>query len=161
MIRGFRLFHKLNLKNLSAEDLFNKYMSEFNPGEHSCPWCDTKDPDWKKHAIYGRWLISFENGAVVTYRIENILRNWWRKRGNLEDYEFLQGKGNVEIDEVFSVVMGLPDKYKMVIYLYYYEGYDSVEIAKILEKPQSTIRNYLSEARRILRERLGGNFYEE
>ena len=44
MIRGFGLFHKLNLKNLSAEDLFNKYMSEFNPGEHSCPWCDTKDP---------------------------------------------------------------------------------------------------------------------
>ena len=70
MIRGFGLLCKLKLKNLSAEDLFNKYMAEFKPGEHSCPWCSTKDPDWKKHAVYGRWLISFENGAAVTYRIE-------------------------------------------------------------------------------------------
>ena len=70
MIRGFGLFRKLNFKNLSAEDLFNKYMAEFKPVEHSCPWCSTKDPDWKRHAVYDRWLISFENGGIVTYRIE-------------------------------------------------------------------------------------------
>jgi RNA polymerase sigma-70 factor (ECF subfamily) len=102
------------------------------------------------------WLI-----RTATNVCKNVLRNWWRKRENLEDFDNLQGKGNVEIDDVFSVVMGLSDKYKTVVYLYYYEGYNSVEIAKILEKPQSTIRNYLSEARRVLRERLGDDFYEE
>jgi RNA polymerase sigma-70 factor (ECF subfamily) len=102
------------------------------------------------------WLI-----RTATNICKNALRSWWRKRESLEDYENLQDKGNVEIDDVFSAVMGLPDKYKTVVYLYYYEGYDSVEIAKILEKPQSTIRNYLSEARRALRERLGDDFYEE
>ena len=54
--------------------------------------------------------------------------------------------------------MGLPDKYKTVVYLYYYEGYNSVDISNILKKPQSTIRNYLHEARDILKERLGGDF---
>lgn len=102
------------------------------------------------------WLI-----RTATNVCKNVLRNWWRKRENLEDFENLQGKGKIEIDDVFSVVIDLPDKYKTVVYLYYYEGYDSIEIANILEKPQSTIRNYLSEARVALRERLGGDFNEE
>jgi RNA polymerase sigma-70 factor (ECF subfamily) len=57
--------------------------------------------------------------------------------------------------------MDLPHKYKSVVYLYYYEGYSSVEIAEILHKPQSTIRNHLHEARAILKERLGDDFNEE
>jgi len=102
------------------------------------------------------WLI-----RVAANVCKNILQNWWRKRENLEDYENLQSKENLKIDDVFSVVLGLPDKYKTVVYLYYYEGYNSVEIAKILKKPKSTIRNHLHEARGVLRESLGGDFYEK
>jgi len=102
------------------------------------------------------WLI-----RTSTNLCKNALRHWWRKRENLEDYENLQSKNGFEIDDVFNVVMGLPDKYKTAIYLYYYEGYDSVEISKILHKPQSTIRYYLNEARKKLREKLGGEFNAE
>lgn len=102
------------------------------------------------------WLI-----RTATNICKNVLRHWWRKRENLEDNNNLQGNENFEIDNVFNVVMGLPDKYKTVVYLYYYEGYDSVEISKILNKPQSTIRNHLHEARSVLREKLGGDFNEE
>jgi RNA polymerase sigma-70 factor (ECF subfamily) len=114
----------------------------------------------------GTPLVSFEHEKAWLIRTatnvcKNVLRSRWRKRENLEDYENLRGSGNIEIDEVLSVVMGLPDKYKTVVYLYYSEGYDSVEISKILEKPQSTIRNYLHEARGVLRERLGDKFHEE
>lgn len=102
------------------------------------------------------WLI-----RTATNICKNVLRHWWRKRENLEDYNNLRENENIEIDNVFNVVMGLPDKYKTVVYLYYYEGYDSVEISKILNKPQSTIRNHLHEARSVLREKLGGDFNEE
>ena len=102
------------------------------------------------------WVI-----RTATNICKNVLRNWWRRRENLEDYENLQESGNIEIDNVFNVVMGLPEKYKTVVYLYYYEGYNSIEISKILIKPQSTIRNYLHEARSVLREKLGGDFNEE
>lgn len=103
------------------------------------------------------WLI-----RTGTNLCKNILRSWWRKRINLQDYDTnLQGNGNIEIDDTFSVVMGLPNKYKTVVYLYYYEGYTSVDISKILGKPQSTIRNHLHEARSVLREKLGGDFNEE
>ncbi len=61
----------------------------------------------------------------------------------------------MHIDETMEAIRNLPDKYKTVVYLFYYEGYKSEEIAKILKKPSSTIRNHLREARSILRERLG------
>jgi RNA polymerase sigma-70 factor (ECF subfamily) len=99
------------------------------------------------------WLI-----RTAANLCKNVLRNWWRKRDSLEDCENLQGNGAMEIDDVFSVVMSLPDRYKTVVYLYYYEGYDSAQIAGILQKPRSTIRNHLHEARGVLREKLGGDF---
>ncbi len=45
-------------------------MAEFDPKKYSCPWCNAKKPDWKYHADYERWLISFEGGVTVTYRLE-------------------------------------------------------------------------------------------
>ena len=67
----------------------------------------------------------------------------------------MQGADHYPADETLEAVMNLPDKYKTVVYLYYYEGYSSVEISRILSKPQSTIRNHLHEARNLLRTKLG------
>jgi len=102
------------------------------------------------------WII-----RTATNLCKNNLRHWWRKRENIEDHEGLRARNDFEVDDTFKVVMSLPDKYKTVVYLYYYEGYDSVEISKILNKPQSTIRYFLSNARKILRDKLGGDFSEE
>ena len=110
-------------------------------------------PPFESEAHEKAWLI-----RTASNLCKNALRHWWRRRESLEDGEALQGDGGFEIDGVFSVVMGLPDKYKTVVYLYYYEGYDSAQIAKLLEKPQSTVRNHLHEARGVLREKLGGDF---
>lgn len=102
------------------------------------------------------WLI-----RTATNLCKDNLRHWWRKRENLEDYENTQGTDNFQVDNTLEAVMSLPDKYKTVVYLYYYDGYNSVEISSILSKPQSTIRNYLHEARNILRTKLGSDFNEE
>lgn len=83
---------------------------------------------------------------------KNALKHWRRKNANIDDYENLQGANPFKVNETFKAVMGLPDKYKEVIYLHYYEGYTSEEIAQILNKNQSTIRNHLQEARKILKE---------
>ena len=102
------------------------------------------------------WLI-----RTATNICKNVLRHWWRRHENIEDFYNLPNSEKIETDDIFKVVMELPEKYKTVVYLYYYEGYTSVEIAGILKKPQSTIRNYLHEARAILKERLGDDFDEE
>ena len=101
------------------------------------------------------WLI-----RTAINLCKNNLTHWWRKRENIDDYENLSSEHGFEIDDIFQEVMSLPPRYKDVIYLYYYEGYNTAEIAEMLNKPSSTIRNHLHEAREILREKLGGVFDE-
>lgn len=101
------------------------------------------------------WLI-----RTAINLCKNNLTHWWRKRENIADYENVSSEHGFEIDDIFQEIMSLPPRYKDVIYLYYYEGYKTAEIAEMLNKPSSTVRNHLYEAREVLREKLGGVFDE-
>jgi len=99
------------------------------------------------------WLIRTAGNLC-----KNSLKHWWRRNEPLEEYDHLHDGAAAEIDGTLEAVMALPDKYKTAVYLYYYEGYTGAEIAAILRKPQSTVRNHLHEARIILKRKLGGGF---
>lgn len=95
------------------------------------------------------WLL-----RTASNMCKNQLKHWWRKRENIdnhENHENLESRNQYQEDEVLSVVMGLPERYKVVIYLYYYEGYTTEEISEILKKPHSTVRSLLHNARKILK----------
>lgn len=96
------------------------------------------------------WLI-----VTASNICKNQLRHWWRKTTNMDGIEL--GGQSDKYQELLSAVLKLPDKYKTVIYLYYYEGYSSVEIAKMLRRKESTIRSYLKSGRELLRLSLGGD----
>lgn len=55
---------------------------------------------------------------------------------------------------VLKAVMSLPDKYRIAVYMYYYEEYSTAEIAKITGKNDVTIRSLLRRARGKLKEML-------
>lgn len=59
-------------------------------------------------------------------------------------------------DDTIDAVLSLPAIYKDCVYLYYYEGYKTAEIARMLDVPASTVRNRLREARALLKRSLGG-----
>lgn len=61
-----------------------------------------------------------------------------------------------EDDTVLNAVMELPDKYRSVIHLYYYEEYSTREIAEILEKKEATIRSLLKRGREKLEKMMKG-----
>lgn len=75
--------------------------------------------------------------------------------------ENLQAELPQEDSYILSAVCSLPEKYKDVIYLHYYEGYSAVEIAKLLNKNENTIYTWLSRAKGKLKKRLGGSDFEE
>jgi len=66
------------------------------------------------------------------------------------------GGAPVKGNDVLEAVLALPEKYRTVVYLYYYEGYDSAEIAGLLHRPKATVRGHLHEARQLLKKQLGG-----
>ncbi len=107
------------------------------------------NPCFKSEEHEKAWLI-----RTAINVCKNVLRHWWRsKRADLNEAMDAEAPP-LEMDEVLCAVRELPDKYKSVVYMYYYEGYSTVDIAKMLIRPQSTIRNYLSEARKLLKEKL-------
>ena len=61
-----------------------------------------------------------------------------------------------EKSEVVEAVMALSVKYKEVVWLHYYEGYQTDEIAEMLHRPPSTVRGQLRDARAKLKLTLGG-----
>lgn len=96
------------------------------------------------------WLI-----VVASNYCKNLLKHWWRKREDIDNHMELSGNHSVEMNETLKAVLNLPVKYKTVVYLYYYEGYDSGEIASMLKKPKSTIRDQLRTARKLLKDLIG------
>ncbi len=56
-----------------------------------------------------------------------------------------------EDEHLFETVMSLPEKYRIVIHLFYYEDYAVSEIADILKLSQSNVKVRLSRGREMLR----------
>ena len=54
--------------------------------------------------------------------------------------------------ELLELLDALPEKYRSVLHLYYYEGYATDEIAAILGRRAATVRSQLSRGRALLRD---------
>jgi RNA polymerase sigma-70 factor (ECF subfamily) len=102
------------------------------------------------------WLI-----VTATNICKDHHRHWWRKTVPLKANMLCNASVTMEIDETFDVILSMPDKYKTTIYLYYYEGYNSSDIAALLRIPPSTVRSYLYKGRKLLKEKLGGESYDK
>lgn len=97
------------------------------------------------------WLI-----RTATNHCKNHLKHWWRTNAELDTmYDY--GKNDTK-DETLEALLKLPEKYKTVIYLYYYMGYSTEEIAQILKQKHTTVRSLLSRGRERLKDSLGGEF---
>lgn len=87
------------------------------------------------------------------------LKGWKRKAVMpIDDEPELAAPEQEDRGDVLEAVQSLPVKYKDVIWLYYYEGYQTDEIAEILGRPPSTIRNQMRDARKLLKDKLGGEY---
>lgn len=114
-------------------------------------------PSFESEEHEKAWLIRTASNVCVS-----MLRRASRKDESLDALTDSGGGGRAEpaagedreTRELWEAVESLPERYRICVYLHYYEGYRTDEIAEMLGKPPSTVRNWLSEARKILRERL-------
>lgn len=115
-----------------------------------------------KYALFSEPFLSEEHRKawlirVTVNRCKDVLRSFFRRNTcSLEEagYMTVEDEGN---SEVLEAVLRLSDKYKILIYLHYYEGYSAVEIADILHKNVNTVYTQLARARAELKGMLGGD----
>ncbi len=70
----------------------------------------------------------------------------------LEDYMETLTFETPESENLFETVMKLPEKYRIVIHLFYYEDYAIREIAEIMHLSESNVKVRLSRGRALLRQ---------
>lgn len=92
-----------------------------------------------------RWLIR----VTVNYCKNNLKLFWNSRRGTVEEIEQLSADS--EEKEILQEIYNLPEKFKIVIYLYYVEGYKCVEIAEILDLKESAVKMRLKKGRELLK----------
>ena len=86
-------------------------------------------------------------------RCKSIMASPWRRRTVPLDTAEEVG---VEDDyrEVYSAVLSLPEKYRAVIHLHYFEGLSVAEMAAALQSTEGTVKSQLSRGRALLRDML-------
>ena len=106
----------------------------------------TADKQFEDERHERAWLTK-----VAMNICKDKLKHWWNQKVSDIDSapEVCDESADCsdELSELREQVMALPEKYKEVVWLYYYEGYSTDEIAKMLARPPSTIRNQLRDAR--------------
>ena len=134
------------LKNVpDAEDatqnVFRKVMEQDKP---------FRDPEHEK-----AWLI-------VTARNEcrDQLKHWWRRNRESETALLHISSRQPEDNGLKELIWELPEQDRLVLYLYYYQGYAAQEIAELLGKNPSTVRTWLVRARKKLKLRMEAEGYD-
>ncbi len=98
------------------------------------------------------WLI-----VTASNLCKDSLKKWWRRTENIDDHLEVASKDRTGERDVMEAILALPKEYKASVYLYYYEGYSTAEIAVHLGCPEATVRSRLSRARKQLKTILGGD----
>ena len=128
----------------TAEDIFQEVFMRFSE----------KNPKFENDEHEKAWFI-----RVTINLTKNIKESAWNKKVvRLDENIVFSTK---EENDVYGVVCELPQNYRTVIYLFYYEGYKVYEISKLMNKPEGTIKIWLFRAREILKEKLKGGFEDE
>lgn len=108
-----------------------------------------KSPAFSDQEHEKRWLL-----RVTANQCRDQLRGFWRRRAVALEPDY-----PIDDPDTFGVadaVIRLPEKYKSVIHLHYYEGYSVAEIADILKLSESAVKMRLKRGRETLKLEMEG-----
>ncbi len=136
---------------------------------HLKNYADTEDIFQTVFLKYVLSSVSFESKEhekawfirVTINACKDLLKSFIRSRTISLD-ERIEQPSEMSVDDrdVLEAVLSLPQKYKDVVYLHYYEDYTAPQISRILGKNVNTIYTLITRSKRLLREKLGGDGYE-
>ena len=139
-----------------GDDVFRlaySYLGNRADGEDVCQSVFLKLAEGKAALLPGReksWLLT-----CAANLCRSQLRSFWRRNvGELDESVPFKGESDREL---WDAVMALPPKYRAVIHLYYWEGYDQGEIAEVLRVSRTAVQTRMARARDMLRKELSGN----
>ena len=131
----------IQLKNYAdTEDIFQNVFLKYALSSRSF-----ESPEHEK-----AWFI-----RVTINACKDLLKSFFRSRTlPLDSIIEKPGEPDSDYSDVLEAVLSLPQKYKDVVYLYYYEEYSAAEISRILHKNVNTVYTLLNRGRQALKTKL-------
>ena len=107
-----------------------------------------KKPDFRDADHEIAWILT-----TTRNQCKDIHKSFYRrKRADLENAPELQVTLETQMDsEIWEALQSLTEKYRMVLYLYYYEGYSVRELSVILGRRESTLQTQLATGRKQMK----------
>ena len=102
-----------------------------------------KRPDFESPEHEIAWLIR----VTVNLCRSRLRSKWWKTTVPLLDSYPARSESEQQLMET---ILSLPAKYRIVLHLFYYEGYSTREIAELADQKESTVRSLLTRARQKL-----------
>ena len=125
-----------------AEDVFQETFLQYHK----------TNKDFKDEQHIRAWLLRVAlNRATDVYR-----KRKRRQEAPLDDYSETLAFPSPESASLFDTVMALPETYRSVIHLFYYEEMSVREIARCTGLTEQNVKTRLSRARDQLRQMMGG-----
>ncbi len=109
-------------------------------------------PEFESEAHEKAWFL-----RVTLNESKNLVRSSWRRRRVDADLSMIPESADETAAAVLEAVLSLPEKYRIAIYLHYYENYQIREIARITSQSESAVAQQLSRGRKKLQKKLGGS----
>lgn len=128
---------------------------------------DTEDIFQTVFLKYVLSSVSFENDEhekawfirVTINACRDLLKSFFRRHTvSLDEVIEHPAEPPPDHGDVWEAVFALPQKYRDVVYLHYYEDYTAPQISRILGKNVNTIYTLLTRSKQMLRERLGDGY---
>jgi len=118
-----------------AQDVFVRYLKRM--------------PRLKSEEHLKAWLIRVTMNVAKSH----LTSSWSKKVVPISEHEPVITDESTSADTYFAV-MSLPEKYRSVVMLYYFEDYSVGEIAQILDRTETAIQTRLHRARAMLKSKL-------
>lgn len=139
----YRLSYSYLLNSQEAEDITqNTFIKLY----HHSEILNQNDQDILK------WLFR----VAINNSKNNLFSIWYKKRVQVNDldnnYNYNLKSNNLRIS-----LIELPQKYRIPIHLYYYDGYSIKEISSIMKIKESTVKSRLLRGKKILRIEMEGD----
>ena len=131
-----------------TQDVFLKYLKYTQVGN------SFREEEHRK-----AWLLKVAVNTGNTY----VKTAWFRHRASLTEVSDMTEAAVDSIgekSEVYYAVMALPEKYRVVVHLFYFEELSVKEIGQILKMSETAVKSRLHRSREMLKETLKEADYE-
>lgn len=166
----------MQIQSLRTDDCFEEVMERYSDMIYRIAYANVRVKEDAQDVFQEVWCRYYQKNKI--FESEEHRRNWlinvtlkcckkiyssvrYKRTVLTDDMSLLREKLPERDFEIYDAVIRLPEKYRVPVYLYYYEDFSVNEISEITKINASTVRSQMKRGREKLKEILKGDEFSE